>query len=221
MNLDQLETSFRADADDKVKPYLWSRDEVVGWLNEAQEQACIRAKLIFEKSDSQICEISVSPSSGSIYEISDAITEIVYATLTDSSGAVYQLGINDSFELDRIKPLWRTTTDRPENIIHRDNSIELDSIPDGDYTLNLEVYRLPSLDMANDDDKPEINRTHHIHLVQWALHRAYQKPDAETLNPQKSAEAEARFTDYFGELPDASMRKDQNSNRPHVNKAYW
>lgn len=221
MNLAQLITSFRTDADDAARPYLWSDDEVIVWLNEAQEEAAIRGKLLFESVRPEICQIEISEAAGSIYKISDLINEITYASITDVNGKVQEIGIKDRFELSRIKPEWRTTKEKPEYIIHHDKTIEVGCIVDGSYTIKLEVNRLPLRCMANELDTPEISRVHHRNLVQWALHRAYEKPDSETLNPSKSQLAEAKFTEYFGERPNSSMRKDENANRPHVNKAHW
>jgi hypothetical protein len=67
---------------------------------------------------------------------------------------------------------------------------------------------------------PEINGVHHRHLVKWALHRGYQKPDAEVYDPGKSARALAEFEDMFGKRPDANYRKRANSSRPHRNVSY-
>lgn len=221
MNLAQLITLFRTDADDAEKPYLWSDEEVTGWLNEAQEEAAIRGKLLFESNRPEICHVMISEAAGRFYKINDLIHEITYASITDVNGKVRELGIKDRFELSRIKPDWRTTKEPPEFIIHHDKAIEIGCIVDGNYTIKLEVNRLPMHCMSSESDTPEINRVHHKILVQWALHRAYEKPDAETLNPGKSLSAEVRFTEYFGERPNSDLRKDENANRPHVNKGYW
>jgi len=221
MNLGQLITSFRTDADDSAKPYLWIDEEVIGWLNEAEEEAAIRGKLIFESIRPEICQIQISVAAGNVYKLHGAVSEITYASLIDSSGEVTKLKIIDRFELIRIKPDWRTTTEKPEYLIHHDNNIEIGCVVDASYTIKLEVNRLPLRCMEKEYDSPEINRVHHKFLVQWALHRAYEKPDAETLNPSKSRLSEAKFTEYFGERPNAGMRKDENANRPHRNKGYW
>jgi hypothetical protein len=68
--------------------------------------------------------------------------------------------------------------------------------------------------------RPEINQIHHRFLVKWALHRGYQKPDAETLNPGKSAAALAEFEAYFGTRPDADARKMLYASTPHRNVCY-
>lgn len=221
MNLSQLEARFRTDTDDAAVPYLWSSPEVISFLNEAQEEAAIRGKLIFDASTVAVCQIPVSVVGGAIYPLHAKIHEIVYASITDSSGEVYRLELKDREELNRIKPDWRTAVERPEYIIHLDNTIRLGCLPDASYTINLEVHRLPLVAMALTTDTPEINGVHHTELVQWALYRAYSKPDADAMDLGKAQEAYAKFERYFGVKPNAELRKDENANRPHVNKVHW
>jgi hypothetical protein len=221
MNVGQLEAEFRERADDLVEPYLWSPADFLRWLNQAQDEACIRQKLIFESVRPEICKIAVSEQGGSIYNISDRIAVIEYAYLVDASNCRHKLTLTDTDELDRVRPNWRECTDRPEFLIHRDNTVQFGGLIRERYTLKLEVYRLPTNCLKEERDTPEINQVHHIHLIDWVLHKAYSKPDSETLNPGKSQKAEADFTDYFGVRPDANMRKRENANTPHRNKAYW
>ena len=68
---------------------------------------------------------------------------------------------------------------------------------------------------------PEIHPSHHRYLIKWAMHRAYEMPDAEVFNPDKCAKALAEFEAYFGVRPDAQLRKDNNSSKPHRNVAYF
>lgn len=223
MTLADLIASFRVDADDEAGPesaHLWSREEVIRFLNEAEDEACQRARLIFDSSTVAVCQITVT-TAASVYALHASILDIYRATLTNAAGDICALTPTDRIELDRVRPDWRTVARRPSAFIQHDTKIELDAVVDAAYTLNLEVYRLPLTTMDFDQDVPEINRMHHRHLVQWALHRAYSKPDSETLNLDKSARAEQAFTSVFGNRPSADMRKKQQANRPHRVKAVW
>lgn len=223
MTLNDLIQSFRVDADDRIDPFLWEDDEVTRFFNEAEDEACIRARLIREKANTSICQIAVvNPTT--TYALDPRIVEIAYASMVYAGAAAmfpYVLAKTSSEELDQIRPYWRAQTYRPTAIIQYDDHLELDCIPDASYTINLEVFRLPLTPMAKDTDTPEIVAKHHRHLVQWALHRAYQKPDTETLNLNKSALAETEFEKYFGSRPNADLRKRQQANRPHRNRAIW
>ena len=88
-------------------------------------------------------------------------------------------------------------------------------------TLHIEGYRVPLKALENDTDKPELHEAHHRHLVHWALHRAFTKPDSETIDPQRAAAAEAAFTRYFGPSPDADLRRSTRHDEVQTNKAFW
>jgi hypothetical protein len=221
MKLSDLEASFRTDADDAVAPYLWSSEEVIGWINEAEEEACLRGKLIFEGSRPEITQIAVTVAGGNTYKLHDALFEINYASLTDASGCTNELLIKSRDQLTRELPDWRTNTDVPKHLVHYDKTVQLGAVVGAPYTLKVEGFRYPIKCMKAEQDVPEIGRTHHIHLVQWVLYRAYAKPDSETLNKDKSKEALQNFEDYFGPRPDSDLRKDVNADLPHVNKVHY
>lgn len=86
----------------------------------------------------------------------------------------------------------------------------------------MEGYRLPLLLLVDDDGiTPEIHRSHHTHLVQWALHRAYGMQDADTFDKDRSDKAEAKFTEYFGLRPDADLRRSTREDVDQHNQAFW
>jgi hypothetical protein len=219
MKRQDISDAFRTEADDNRTPPLFSDDEVETYINEAQEEACIRTKLIFDRTDESICHIDINPSDLT-YDISDKIHEIRFAQLVDADGAVSDLEIIDRDELDRRRPDWRIETDKPTAIVHEDKTIQIDCTADAAYTIQLEVYRLPK-PLESEASVPEINAIHHRFLVDWVLYRAFSKPDADLYNPGKAQEAHDRFEKHFGERPDATMRKRDNANLPHRVKAYW
>ena len=58
MNLEQLIQQFRVDADDLVQPYLWPDEWVAQWLTEAQNEAAIRGRLIYEAANAAVSQIA-------------------------------------------------------------------------------------------------------------------------------------------------------------------
>ncbi len=222
MNLRELIASFRKDGGDEAAGYLWDDPTATRFLNEAEDEACIRQKLIREKSDTSICQIAVQAGL-STYDLDPHVIDVVYAGMTYASSPTmtpYRLGKTTSDELDQYRPQWRVLKCRPQNIICYDKSIELDCIPDAAYTINLEVFRLPNNPMSAMDDEPEINAVHHRHLVPWALHRAYSTQDGETENAGRAKKFEDQFDLYFGKRPDANNRRRQNASKPHRNRAW-
>lgn len=222
MNLEQLIQQFRIDADDLQAPPFWESEWVAAWLTEAQAEAAIRGRLLFEAADPAICEIAVTagvatyPLHKSLYELKHLRFKATGSTTSD------RVHLKTSEELDHIRPDWRDRTDsRPRFAIQDDTRITLVDRPSADGTLFVEGYRLPLKALANDNDKPEIHEAHHRHLVYWALHRAFSKPDSEAIDKDRAALAEDAFTDYFGPRPDADLRRSTRHDEVQTNKVFW
>jgi len=327
--LQQLYAQFRADTFDNSFPQLFTDAELKVWFNEAEVEAAIRMKLLRENSNVLLTQFDIRAGTMD-YAVDSRMFEIVYASMVSkgSDGMLpHIMAITSAEEMDGVKPFWRTVPSRPGGIIHYDSSLRVDHIPDTEYTLHAEGYRLPIATMdtiaiaevratgsftltggssgsvsaveVNDLDilgsavafitdltttaaalvtqinlnqnkyvassvgavvtltdiatagslhngyavavtatgitattvafsggidrvvtSPEINGMHHRHLIKWVLHRAYERPDAETFDPDKSARSLKQFEDYFGVRPDASMRKKSNASQPHRNVCY-
>ena len=54
-----------------------------------------------------------------------------------------------------------------------------------------------------------------------SIHRAFSKPDADAHDPGRAAAEEAKFTAYFGPLPDADLRRSARHDEVQTNKAFW
>ncbi len=214
MNLRALVDVFRIKAQDNVRPYLWPDDEVAAWFSDAEQEAAIRARLITDHE-----EIAIAAGEAGI-DLPKCLFDIQYAELRSADGTAREIKGTDRVTLDASRPGWRTKTEPPTGYIHDDRTLTFGAIPDADYTLYLEFFRVPAARLENDSDEPEIAEQHHMALLDWVLFRAYEKPDADTMNPGKSAEGEARFTAYFGQRPNADLRRRQNANRPHRNRLH-
>lgn len=214
MNLRALVDVFRIKAQDNVRPYLWPDDELAQLFSDAEQEAAIRARLITDRA-----EISIAAGEASI-DLPKCLFDIQYAELRSADGTAREIKGTDRVTLDASRPGWRTKAEPPTGYIHDDRTLTLSAIPDVDYTLYLEFFRGPAARLENDGDEPEIAEQHHMALLDWVLFRAYEKPDADTMNPGKSADGEARFTAYFGPRPNADLRRRQNANRPHRNRLH-
>ena len=221
MNLEQLTAQFRVDADDLTEPHFWEAEWIATWLTEAQAEATIRKRLLYEASNPAICQIAVLADTAT-HDLHKSLFELVHlrfqATGATTSSVVT---IKAREELDRIRPGWRDETGTPRHAIQDDTRITLVPRPELAGTLHVEGYRVPLKALENDTDKPELHEAHHRHLVHWALHRAFTKPDSETIDPQRAATAEAAFTRYFGPSPDADLRRSTRHDEVQTNKAFW
>lgn len=220
MKLADLRGLFRNRTDDTSVPPAYSDGDVNAWMNEAVEEAAIRADLLLEVSNAQICSIDITAGTGA-YPLHAKITRVTYAQFLadgESPTSTTPITLMDRVELDRIRPTWRNESGRPEFLLTENGTARLVPQPAKDGTLTLEAYRLPLTPMAGDNDVPEIREQHHRYLVSWATFRAYSKPDPELQDPERAKEALEDFEDHFGLRPDADMRQ-ATERVPQFNKS--
>lgn len=228
MTLRELINLFRTLSNDKVEPYFWSDDEVILWLNEAQNEAVVRGRLLRESSDPAICRIEFVDGQLQM-DLSPLLYEISSCTVhSESSWCANAAAVVTPEYLDRIRPGWRTIGKHETShnkfghfIVQEENFIRLIPTPDDDGHLMLEGYRLPKEPMADDDDKPEIFVHSHAKLIEWVLHKAFSIPDTEFFDPQRSAVSLSSFAQYFGLSPDSDLRRSTREDLPQVNKPFW
>lgn len=220
MELQELRAAFRTETGDKREPYLFDDDDLDLWFNEATKEAALRARLIYEATNTDICQIAVTAGT-TTYSVHTSLYEIVRARFqaTGSDDWTY-LDIRSREELDRIRPLWRETEEKVRDLIQDEKTLTFGCIPSESGTLKLEGYRLPTSTLEDDDSVPEIHSRHHRNLVDWVLFRAYSNPDAETNDPKRAEEAERRFIKYFGLRPDAQARSLTRHDVHHRNQLW-
>lgn len=220
MNLEQLRAQFRLEAEDKVAPYLWADESIDMWLNDAVEEAAVRSLLIHDVSTPEVCQIAVTAGLA-VYPMHRSIINITRCAFTATGDAEeYVMYGTTEYELDNATVGWRKLEEIPTAFIHKDTSLRLSRVPPAGV-LDLEVNRLPLAPMLSDMDEPEIAAVHHRHLVNWALHKAFSIPDAETVDPNRAEKAERVFTGVFGLRPDADTRRRQEYSRHHHNTPCW
>jgi len=221
MNVAKLLEQFRTRADDKVSPYLWLDEDVIEWLNQAEQEAALRRRLIHDSSTAAVCRIDVTAGTA-VYNLHTALYEIDHiAFLIDGETEWKTLKLASTGWLDHNLARWRDLSDTPLYAVQTDTQLRLVPNPDADGTIRLECYRLPLADMATDDDTPEIHKAHHDKLVDWALYRAFSVPDSEGFDERRANEALIDFTAYFGHRPDADLRRDTRHDVPHGTYPSW
>ena len=219
MTLEDLIRRFRVLSMDNATPPFWADEDVTDWLNEAQNEACIRARLIREDELESVCRIALTPGTHT-YALNPLVYEIISLWIKPASGRKRQVTLRSREWLDHHLPEWRDCTRQAETAIQDDTTVRIVGAVEAGDTLELECYRLPLRPMANDTDKPEIHLAHHQHLIDWALHRAFSVPDAEAFDPNRAALSEQAFTRYFGLPPDSDMRRITRHDVVHHNTVY-
>ena len=221
MTLGELIAKFRVDADDAALPHKWEDATLFGWFTEAEAEAAIRGRLLHESAIQAVCEIAVT-AGVSTYPLHASLHEIDYIAFKPTGeSARAPLNLTSREELDRIYPAWREDAGAVEFVIQGDTSIRLVPKPEAGGVIHLEGYRIPIAPMTTTGDVPEIHPSHHAKLIHWVLHRAFSVPDAEMIDQNRAAIAEAEFTRYFGMRPDADMRRASTHDAPPHNQAHW
>lgn len=215
MRREALRRRVRLLARDTTYPYFWHDEDIDDWLNEAQQEAAIRARLLraTPQSHPALCEFSLTAGESAV-TVPDALYEISHQEWAEGSER-RPLKLVSREWMDTTLPGWRAMpAGEPAYLVQDHQQLQVVPPPIADGSVRIEGYRLPE-PMQADNDEPRIPLAHHIHLVQWALHVGYSLPDADTFNPGKSQAAEAEFSRYFGARPDADLRADTRNDETH------
>lgn len=221
MTLTELIRRFRVLAKDTVdNPYMASDADVIMWLNDAEREAAIRARLIRDHLTQDVTRIAYVADT-QVYQLHPAVFELINVRLVRPDGKrgnpIY---LRTPEWLDRNVPHWREDPIRYRHdnfAIQDDRNLQLLTEYEAGDVITLECYRVPLEPMRNGGDEPEIHPMHHEHLVQWALHRAFSVPEADLFDPNRSKDAEDEFTRYFGIRPDADARRATRSDEVQHN----
>lgn len=219
MDRAQLIRRFRALADDKVEEFFWSDEDLGDWLNDAQNQACVRGRLIVEDSNPDVCRIPLVVGQQT-YQLHKKAYELIHLRIKARSGRQTCLSVVTREWLDAEVSDWRDCEREALWCIQDDHTIRVIGRFDEGSILHIECYRLPLQSIEDDGDEPEIHEAHHEHLLQWMLHKAFSMPDTEVFDAARAALAERAFTAYFGPLPDADLRRATRHDIQHHVRGY-
>jgi hypothetical protein len=229
MTAQELYDFFRSTVDDTVEPYLWSDTEVWAYMNDAQWMFCRLAYGISDASTTSVVEVTVTAAEKfsalhpSILQIRRAERasdgrplSIVNFEDMDNPGAVRDdYGLTPAFPRGSLLD----STAGPVNYMvigMEDNKARWVSVPEVADTVNLVVYRGPLNELTVDtgpDAGLEIDKMHHIHLIDWMKRLAYGKQDAETFDTEESEEAGREFTGYCDQ---AKADWDRKRHKPRL-----
>lgn len=204
--LGQLIVDCRDELDDSVEPYLWDDDYLTARLNDAVNEAAIRARLLVESTRSDICQIALVAGQAE-YTLHPSIVVIRRASLASDRST--PLCRTTTSVLDGCSSTWRTETGTPEYVVRdgQTRSITVVPTPAADDVLHLTVWRLPTEEevMEDDSDEPVIDPMYHDKLFHWAVFRALTKRDVEQ---QSTRDADRHLTEFettFGPRPTAAQ----------------
>lgn len=214
MTLADLIAQFRAEADDRVQPYLWGDAEVVGYLNDAENEACIRSGLLTDETTPGLAALLVLAGQA-WYPLDTRVLDIARARFV--SGQSWGLCRTSPAELDLEWPGWETYSSGPRRYYVDGEQLRLVPAPSVPGALALRVSRLPlaPLSLSAPSASPEIPLPDQARLLDWALFRAFSRRDSETYDPNRAVSHEARFAGHFGPRPSARARRNYREAAPH------
>lgn len=210
----------RSRLDDLKKPYLWTDQELLDYINDAMRDACIRANLVVQDDISLPFKQNADLTWKSKYNLASGIldvqsvrlqSQLEYTLIRTSirrqeqwyGGRTNQAGTPWAYALDKTQ----SGTGVDAGIMVR--SITFISAPTAADTALLDVSRLPVL-LENGDDVPEMDEIWIPDLIPGVTELAYLKRDADTFDPKKSARDGALFEAKFGpRLPAVVIRERQ------------
>lgn len=203
MDSTTLAARFRSDVADQARPYLWSDDEVIDYMNDAYRMFVRLTGGIadFTSSATQTPIVTGDP----IGALDPSILRIMSATRLSDGGVIKVVNSTDLPLSGRIDygsggTLKLDNTAGAVNYMvigMQPNVARWIQVPAADDTAQLVVYRLP-LNRITDFDQglTEVDEDHHLHLIKWMRHLAYEKQDADTFDRVKSDEQEGKFRAY-------------------------
>ena len=202
MTVDDVISECRVRLDDLVTPYQYADDNLLIWLDDAEMEACRRARLLSDSS------LTVAISAGvSAYDIPDSTIQLRRAKLLLDE---VPLDFASSRDMDEDVAGWQTHKGTPTDIISDMDSHRFTLYPEPivNDTLTLTVIR-------ENECRLEIPARFHHSLVDWILFRAYQVRDADGENRSKSTEHLALFEQEFGSRSSAKDETFNNRQMPY------
>lgn len=216
-------TEFRGIVQDNKVPPFWSSENIVHYLNEAVQEACERAKLIEDRTTPAVCSITLRAGE-STYALHPSVFEI--KRLAFRGKPLAETSVEG---LDGDCPGWESQSGTPQSFIFEQGNgaqpprVRLVPTPTAADTIALTVHRgaIKPLSADIDQAKPEIHERFHDRLMDWVLHRAYLKQDADTFDPNKAAVSLGLFVQSFGARSDANVQRKQRDRRPPLVRSNW
>lgn len=196
MDTGELLVLLRQELADTVEPYLWSDDELLTYLNDAQVMLARKTDGIPDASTPAVTQLAITPGV-EWYPLHAKVLKVRTATRLSDGGRLEVL-TPETAERNGVR---FNGTQGPVRVAvqgFEDRKLRVWPIPSVADTLELAVFRMPLKSLLDAD--PEVAEQHHIHLLLWARSRAYLKQDAETFDKGRADDFETRFRAYCEEV---------------------
>lgn len=208
LTLDQLRERFRREVSDTDAPYLWSDDDVLDYIIDAQDVFVRLTGGIADTSTAAICQIATV-----IGQAFNAHSPYILRIRSARHADGRDISLISEGDLGRIgfldygvwNPQKLDSTQGPVSLGVlglEDSKIRWINVPAEIETIHMHVMRLPYPRITDWDGTGNalvIGEQHHRHLLRWMKHLAYGREDSETYDKQLAEDNEAAFRAYCAE----------------------
>jgi hypothetical protein len=194
LNSTELLDLFRREMADTAKPYLWSDDDVYGYIDDAQKMFCRKTDGIADATTQAVVEIYLEAGDDWV-DLHPSILTI--RDVSRSDGCPVEVLNREDMPSRGLRFDGLAGQVRRLVIGMQENKARVHPVSNEETTLHLIVYRLPLEDITFDGDQEfEVGSQHHPHLLAWVKARAYGKQDADTVDEKKKLKFEGEFLAY-------------------------
>lgn len=211
VNSTDLLNQFRLDVVDGEAPYLWSDPEVYTYLDDAQKMFARLTGGIQDATNTDVTEIDFAI--GDVWVALHPSILKIRTLYRLSNGAPVEVVNFEDLQERRIRFDGNPGVLKYFVIGMEDFKARLHPVPNVADSLQLMVDRLPLTDITDDGQTLEIAAQHHLNLLMWMKHKAYEKQDAETMDKTKSVGFEQQFRIYCAA---AKVEKDRAKHKTRV-----
>lgn len=210
---------FRSQVSDQSTPYLFTDDEILRWLVDAQDQLVRGTGGIADGRTTSLIDVPVTAndpwSAFSPYILRIRSGRLVTAGkhvdfIHEADLESYRLR-DYGFALTNVLDDTDTGDVRCGILGITDKMIRWYKVPTTDDTCRLHVLRLPFPRIETEEGCLEVDEQHHLELVTWMKYRAYSKEDAETYDKELAESNKSRFTSY---IEQASQEQSRQRHKP-------
>jgi hypothetical protein len=237
MNLGELLRLLRGgilnDRTDRVagtSDYLWTDEELVTYINEAQRRFAVRGLVLRDGSTDEVTRIALEPGQNT-YTLHPSVIAVVSARREEMRTDLQRVGHSllnaytspstrmlDPVQLSTLQPGATTLFSTDEELVDDDNgsrsvvTLRTYPIPSADMAgkhLRLRVIRKPieRLCLTNLSAVPELPEDHHIEMLDFAAYMALSIADDDAGNASAAANRLAMFERNVVEARKTAMRK--------------
>jgi len=210
---------FRLETEDTVEEYFWSDQEFYWYLDEAQKEFAKQTDYFKDSSTTEIIAPTITVDDPWI-SIDPRIIEIRRAKLASRSLPLDVINYN---ELDRMYTTgeygeqlsgnWDVAKGSPRLLVtdEETNKARLVPIPAEGDTIKLTVIRAPLADIKTENSKLEVTDSmHQRSLLMFCKAMAYEKQDADTVDPNAADRYKVRFEQYCKLVKSRQARKQRH-----------